>query len=79
LGSPILYVLAEATSSDKLGRIVAARLGVNKLPSYLTQKMKLTLASTLAVFVTSVAAHGYVEQVTIGSTTYTGYLPYRYG
>ena len=39
---------------------------------------KLSLCGALAAFaaVTSVNAHGYVQDVVIGTTHYTGYLPY---
>ena len=40
--------------------------------------VKLSLCGALATFaaVTSVKAHGYVQDVVIGTTHYTGYLPY---
>ncbi|KAG8926766.1 Esterase/lipase/thioesterase [Tulasnella sp. 418] len=39
--------------------------------------MKLTSFATAAVVsAVGVAAHGYVDKITIGSTTYTGYQPY---
>jgi hypothetical protein len=34
------------------------------------------LAITLFSVATSVKGHGYVQEVTLGSTKYTGYLPY---
>ncbi|KAG5636056.1 hypothetical protein H0H81_009227 [Sphagnurus paluster] len=36
----------------------------------------LALAITLFAASTSVNAHGYVQEVTLGTTKYTGYLPY---
>ncbi|KIJ31458.1 lytic polysaccharide monooxygenase [Sphaerobolus stellatus SS14] len=36
----------------------------------------LSLASVLLSYTTLVAGHGYVQQINIGSTAYTGYLPY---
>ncbi|KAG5638097.1 hypothetical protein H0H81_001864 [Sphagnurus paluster] len=36
----------------------------------------ITLAITLFSVSVSVNAHGYVQEVTLGSTKYTGYLPY---
>ncbi|KAG8934947.1 Esterase/lipase/thioesterase [Tulasnella sp. 419] len=40
--------------------------------------MKYLITAAIAALsaLTSVSAHGYVEKVTIGSTEYTGYLPY---
>ena len=40
--------------------------------------LKLSLCGALATFaaVASVNAHGYVQDVVIGTTHYTGYLPY---
>ena len=32
---------------------------------------------TLSLYLLSVNAHGYVQDVQIGSTHYTGYLPYQ--
>jgi hypothetical protein len=53
--------------------------GISDKSSESFRLMKFTFASALAAIsaVTSVAAHGYVDQVIIGSTTYTGYQPYR--
>lgn len=39
---------------------------------------KLACAAAIALFglFSRVDAHGYVQEVTLGSTKYTGYLPY---
>ena len=42
---------------------------LNLLPSFFALSLP-------ALFVTSVRAHGYVQDVVVGSTHYTGYLPY---
>lgn len=39
-------------------------------------KYAVALVVTLLSVATSVKGHGYVQEVTIGSTKYTGYLPY---
>ena len=35
-----------------------------------------TLVAAISAVVTSVNAHGYVQEVAIGNTKYSGYLPY---
>jgi len=39
-------------------------------------KFSITYIATALITASTVAAHGYVETVTVGSTSYTGYLPY---
>jgi hypothetical protein len=38
--------------------------------------MLLTLALSALTLLTSVRGHGYVQEVSVGSTKWTGYLPY---
>lgn len=43
---------------------------------YIFMVSKLTLAISILSFLASVRSHGYVQQVTDGANTFTGYLPY---
>lgn len=48
------------------------------LPRTSDMMLKLALAFTATVLstLTLVGAHGYVQELKLGSTSYTGYLPY---
>ncbi|KAJ8457023.1 hypothetical protein ONZ45_g18481 [Pleurotus djamor] len=39
-------------------------------------KSVLAFTATIFTALTLVNAHGYVQQVTLGTTTYSGYMPY---